>query len=460
MEDINTEENTEFNEEWLYCLRANEIGEAVELLKQRLVTDLDVVDNNGNGALHYCCANNLPEAIVFLLEECKVDYCRRNHSGNTPLQWAVQTNSLDAVKEILRHDYVVHKAEYESQEVSTYYANMEGTTLRDEYKLDEETKRHYNIMDYPDKYSDNNIVSIVETNDFGKSALNDAFNAKDQNILVAILEHPAAAVLDKPAEVDNEMPLERVMVNGINGVIHSFRFGKMLHDVRARELEIKHDEVLNEKNAELDHSGEVIWETDLIASQWLSALARGGKFQGKKVLQLGSGCGLSAITMYVTATECDGRPQSLMLTDVCNTTMANLRYNVELNKLQGVDIQPLDWTKESTWPKDQSGNLQSFDIVIGSDLVYDSHLVQPLCNVIMHLMDQTEGELLYVYREARDGSNIVPDSLRKLGLTVETRKAPKEYQHNPLKGGNKKVLDAFFPDLAADDYTILHAHRK
>lgn len=116
-----SDEIMDFNEEWLYCLRANELSEAVEMLKERLVTDLNAVDQNGNGALHYCCANNLGEAVVFLLKECKLDYCRVNNNGNTPLQWAVQTNSMEAAQQVLIHDYNVHRAEYVT---SDYYKEL------------------------------------------------------------------------------------------------------------------------------------------------------------------------------------------------------------------------------------------------------------------------------------------------------------------------------------------------
>ncbi|ORM41620.1 uncharacterized protein BXIN_2636 [Babesia sp. Xinjiang] len=419
MEGQASDEHIDFNEEWLDCLRANELGEAVDLLKQRLVTNLNVLDINGNGALHYCCANNLTEAMAFLLKECKLDYCSPNRSGNTPLQWAVQTNSTDAVKQLLLHDYNVHKEEYEMQEGSEYYSTLEPVEVRDEFKLDEDTKRYYNILEYAVTYPENSRISIVTPNKFGKTILADAFNAKDQNILHALLEHPAASVLDQPPDTtEPEVPVERVVVNGVNGVVHSFQFGAEAEGngqpvVKARELEIKNDQILNANTAEMDHTGEVIWETDLVAAQWLSSLARHGKFQGKSVIQLGSGCGLSAIAMYINASVCGKTPKSLMFTDVCEWTIANLRFNVELNNLNaidGVDIRSLDWTKQHTWPRDMNGAIQTFDIVIGSDLVYDAKLVSPLTVVVQALLDKQYGELFYAFRQARQGSDLFPEA--------------------------------------------------
>eukprot|EP00371_Babesia_bovis_P003598 XP_001612245.1 hypothetical protein [Babesia bovis T2Bo] len=413
MDDVTSDDNIDFNEEWLYSLRANEVIEAVDILKERLITNVNVADCNGNSALHYCAANNLAQAIIFLLKECKVDYCRPNHSGNTPLQWAVQTNSIDAVREILKHDYDVHREEYTSREGISMYGTFQATALKEEYKLDEETKRYYNIVQFPPGYAQNNRIHILIPNIFGKSILNDAFNASDQNILLAILEHPVAYAIDECIAAKEEAGLERVDVNGISGVVHAFIFKPIKQIVKARELEIKHTQILNERNAEMDHSGEVIWETDLVASQWLAELAKEGKFEGRRVLQLGSGCGLSGIALYLASLEHRKLPMILIFTDVCDTTMSNLHFNIQLNEMQGksgVSILSLDWTKPSTWPMDGNGNLQTFDIIIGSDLVYDSHLVQPLSNTINHLLERKKGELLYVYRQARDGSKLIPEA--------------------------------------------------
>ncbi|CDR93765.1 methyltransferase, putative [Babesia bigemina] len=463
-----SDEDIDYDEEWLYCLRANELDDAVKLLKQRLVTNIHVVDNNGNGPLHYCCANNLAEAVVFLLTECKMGYCRPNHSGNTPLQWAVQTNSADAVKQLLLHDYRVHRADYEKLERSDFFENVESVVLSDAHRLDDDTKRHYNITEYPSNYAANNWVGIVTPNSFGKSILNDAFSAKDQTILHAILEHPASAVLDKPTETSQtDLPIERVSVGGVNGVVHAFQFGGRIADnrppvVRARELEIKQDEILNAQSAEMDHTGEVIWETDLVAAQWLTALARDGKFEGKRVLQLGSGCGLSAIAMYVSAAFYQKAPHTLVFTDVCSDTVRNLKFNVELNKLGADDrvrIHYLDWTKPDTWPRDEQGSLQTFDIVIGSDLVYDANLVEPLTNVIQATLSKAHGEVFYAFKQARDGARLIPEALTKLGFNVTTQPSPREFQSNPLESSNDKVLEAFFPDLQDDDYTLLYATR-
>lgn len=461
----------DYNEEWLYCIRANELDDAVSLLKERLVTNLNVLDSNNNGALHYCAANNLPGVALFLLKECKLDYCLPNSNGNTPLQWAVQTNSTEAVKQILLHDYDVHRAEYGEAAASEYFSSMVRADVPDQYKLDHETKLHYNIVEYSDKYAEENRVDLLKPNAFGKTILNDAFNAKDQDILHAILEHPAAAVLDESKSSNDKeeaLPVERVSVDGVSGVIHTFRFGACAVDagnipeVRARELEIQHEDILNSNCAELDRSGQVIWETDLVASQWFTALAKDGKFHNKKVIQLGSGCGVSSIALHAAALSFGKVPKALLLTDVSTQTMDNLKFNVELNTVhfQGnATIHKLDWTQENTWPRGNDGNLDVFDIIVGSDLVYESNLVKPLTNVIDKLLDRHIGELLYVYKEERQGSELLPEALKKLGFDVQTQRAPDRFLDNPLTSNDDNVLELFFPEIKTEGFTMLHARR-
>lgn len=465
-----SDDANDYDEDWLDCLRAKELDEAVQMLKERLVVNINVVDDNGNGALHYCCANNFVKGVVFLLRECKMDYCRANKSGNTPLQWAIQTNSLDALKQLLLHDYDIHREEYEKgvSNESEYYRTMAFEKLEEQEQLDHATKLHYGVAEYRPEYAEVNRVNIFTKNAFGKSVLHDAYNVKDQDILIALLEHPVAAVLDEMEEAASASSDERVMVDGLSGVIHTFRFSGLsaeeggVPQVKARELEIREDEILNAQLAEMDRSGQVIWETDLVAAQWLTALAWDGKFEGKKVLQLGSGCGVSSIAMYVAASVFKKTPANLVLTDVAQGTIDNLKYNIELNRVHlagNAAIATLDWTKIETWPKMEDGSLDVFDIIIGSDLVYDHNLVAPLTNVIDKLLDTQMGELLYVYKAERQGSELVPEALEKLGFVVQTQAAPNRFLVNPLTSKDEDRVEVFFPDLKTDNFTLLHARR-
>ncbi|KAK2195250.1 bifunctional Ankyrin repeat/Ankyrin repeat-containing domain superfamily/Lysine methyltransferase/S-adenosyl-L-methionine-dependent methyltransferase superfamily [Babesia duncani] len=443
----------EYNDEWLYLLRVNDIGAAIKLLKNRLVTDLEAKDENGNTALHYCCANNLEIATFFLLQQCKFNYAIYNKSGNSPLHWAIQTNSASTAKLLLIHDYKVHEQEYKMLGACEYYDQAEYPKLPQEFILDNDVLEFYKIDDYSANYSKNNKIDLLRNNVFGKSALNDAFNCKDVNILQFILEHPCASILDK-----DESASKAASTTNTN-VIHKFVFGNSGNPiVKMRELAIEEgNDILNATDAEFDLSGRVIWETALVASQWFSILATEGKFKDANVLELGCGCGLTGITLYIYSVYSNCQPMNLVLSDVNSETLDNLKYNLELNGLKGdkVTTLRLDWNNPDTWPQNIDG-YEKYQMIIGSDLVYDSCMVQPLCNVIDNLLD-TNGEFFYCFKMNRAGAQELPEELKKANFTIEIEPIPIEFLENPLV--EKELSKVYFPDLNSDDFMLLHAKR-
>ena len=75
----------------------------------------DIVDENGNGILHYVSANNDVKNIRLLLNYGATIFA--NNNGNTPLHWAVITKSVDAVSALL---------EYPSDEIDVMSGNQFG----------------------------------------------------------------------------------------------------------------------------------------------------------------------------------------------------------------------------------------------------------------------------------------------------------------------------------------------
>lgn len=103
------EDDIDWDDEFMYLLRVNDLESAKEVLERRLVRDLNYTNEDGNTALHYVCANNLEEAAIFLLRECKVNYTVYNKCGNSPLHWIVQNKALNTLKVLLWHDYKVNE---------------------------------------------------------------------------------------------------------------------------------------------------------------------------------------------------------------------------------------------------------------------------------------------------------------------------------------------------------------
>lgn len=100
------------------------------------------------------------------------------------------------------------------------------------------------------------------------------------------------------------------------------------------------------------------------------------KMKAKKVLELGSGCGLSGITAALLGA-------TVTFTDTAKL-LPWLKKNVSCNLTQQeYFVTELDWTKyhrKSSNKKDLQldKNLEDIDIILGTDLVYHSKLVIPL----------------------------------------------------------------------------------
>eukprot|EP00397_Hematodinium_sp_SG-2012_P035585 GEMP01038295.1.p1 GENE.GEMP01038295.1~~GEMP01038295.1.p1 ORF type:complete len:189 (+),score=47.82 GEMP01038295.1:158-724(+) len=101
-------------------------------------------------------------------------------------------------------------------------------------------------------------------------------------------------------------------------------------------------------------TGGVVWRA---ADVLISHLPAADEIAGKRVLELGSGCGLPGLVL-----ACRGA--DVVLSDYAPILVENLKYNSAMNEIPVRCIQ-LDW--HAIEDADQFG---PFDLVIGSDLVY------------------------------------------------------------------------------------------
>lgn len=130
-----------------------------------------------------------------------------------------------------------------------------------------------------------------------------------------------------------------------------------------------------------------IWPAAIILSRWILQLRRENPvvLNDKVVVELGAGCSLPAI---VTAAYCD--PSRVYITDIHPPALDNAIFNLENNGFKALPqpliedttstghmksfassscrahVMTVNWAEASTFPQEQA------DIVLGSDLVYDS----------------------------------------------------------------------------------------
>ena len=279
-------------------------------------------------ALHKACANGHTECARRLLDAGAAFLT--NASGNTPLHWAAQNSKLDTAKLLLE-------------------------------RFDEAT------------------IDVLAKNSFGHGALTDAFKSNNPELVSLLLEHPSSSeekLLSTPHN-GKEMPGEEEDAGDgfdveiaepavgakkagkgkagkgkagkkkkgkkggeavdtaaadeedVPSVTHEFRFGGSGRGwsptVQIRELPIEDADNPFVNSAHEDTTGLGIWCASLVLARWAADLAP--QLRGKAVLELGSGCGASGV-----AAVAHGQPRKAYLTDLNADTVANLAYNVDLNR--------------------------------------------------------------------------------------------------------------------------------
>ncbi|CAG4911450.1 unnamed protein product [Colias eurytheme] len=148
-------------------------------------------------------------------------------------------------------------------------------------------------------------------------------------------------------------------------------------------------------------TGMKTWEAALILADWI--ISHKDLFKNKKVLELGSGVGFTGICV---AKLCE--ISSISLTDchddVINTINDNIQINfADANKICGnnsiiyeyddkrIGVTKLDWNFV-----EDIKSIESPDIVIGADIVYDPSILKPLSNVLKILFEKNKHMEVYI----------------------------------------------------------------
>lgn len=111
-----------------------------------------------------------------------------------------------------------------------------------------------------------------------------------------------------------------------------------------------------------------IWEAAIVLTE---DLTRREIDADSKILELGAGMGLTGLAL-------GSMGYHVTLTDTDETALALLEKNVKHNQLTTARIQKLDWFHPNTE--------EQFDVICGSELIYKDEAVEPLLNLLLHIL--------------------------------------------------------------------------
>lgn len=162
--------------------------------------------------------------------------------------------------------------------------------------------------------------------------------------------------------------------------------------------------------------GDVVWP----ASFALAKLIAHCPFlvDDKSILELGCGLGLPSLAALLHA-----NPSHVALSDRDNNVLA-LAYksSTQLNRARAsVSRSSMDWRETTTWPR------QDFDLLIGSDVLYDKSSILPLVNVLKYYLsgeNSMEKRGLFVDPVSRINRAAFTYAAYKEGLEVEEERFP------------------------------------
>jgi predicted nicotinamide N-methyase len=155
------------------------------------------------------------------------------------------------------------------------------------------------------------------------------------------------------------------------------------------------DALINE--VEFDHDERLPYWADLSPSA--IALARHVaelELAGERVVEVGCGVGLPAMAALANGAD-------VTVTDHYEAALDFAAHNARENTGRSLSTAMLDWRKPETWE-----GLESFDVLLGADVLYESRNIAPLADVVEALLEP-EGEALFADPGRREAGKFLEE---------------------------------------------------
>lgn len=373
---------SEAQEEWMEACRYGDLDVVRALVdKNPSLIEFEHPDTKNTG-LHMASANGHASVVKLLVIGHEHPFSK-NAAGNTPLHWAAANGQAEVV-EFLTNQTIVE-------------------------------------------------VDVLAKNEFGRSALTEGFTSQKEEVVKSLLEHDSAT---------EEKLLSTSGENGSDSkqLEHVHCFFDKAKPLKIRELAMKNADnpFADTERPDQDTTGLSIWSASLVMARWMQTKTE--IWKDATVLELGSGCGVPGLAVAASSS----RPRQVYVTDLNPQTVENLKHNVTLNGFDDiVESSCMDWSDETTWPKDK------VDYVIGSDLIYQKSLVPLLTSVVMATV-KPGGKFLYVAPDyGRAGIDKFIETMKAKCPGWTETVAPEEYRANPLANEDEEECFLHFQELSS-----------
>jgi len=159
----------------------------------------------------------------------------------------------------------------------------------------------------------------------------------------------------------------------------------------------------------------VVWPSSLVLAHYMLDY----QTQGKRILEIGCGIALSSLLLnkkHVDITATDHHPE----------VETFLNRNTQLNQDKSIAFERVDWANDTS-------TLGHFDVIIGSDLLYEDQHVQLLADFIKnHASDKCD---VIIVDPGRGRKNKFSVKLAEFGfISSHIKPIHTDYLEQPFKG--------------------------
>ncbi|XP_058076608.1 uncharacterized protein LOC131225159 isoform X5 [Magnolia sinica] len=138
------------------------------------------------------------------------------------------------------------------------------------------------------------------------------------------------------------------------------------------------------------HLGATVWDASVVFVKFLEKNSRKGRFcpmklKGKRAIELGAGCGLAGFGLALLGCNLVSTDQievlPLLMRNIERNTSRIKQSNPNSALFGSIEVAELDWGN----PDHIKAVGPPFDYIIGTDIVYAEHLLEPLLKTIVAL---------------------------------------------------------------------------